>query len=99
MTSIAAEDTAQAKGFPPKVEPWEPGSKTPNISLFATMQDIGITPPPSAFPKIKIGRASCRERVHISETAEALTKNKIEITRQETEEKRTRSDSERSCNE
>src|SRR5690625_5154054 len=54
ITSRAAIDTAQAKGFPPKVEPWEPGLQTPKMSSLATTQEIGNTPPPRAFPKIYI---------------------------------------------
>src|SRR5690625_4999963 len=53
MTSSAAMETAQANGFPPNVDPCEPGLNTPRISLFATMHEIGNTPPPRAFPSIK----------------------------------------------
>ncbi len=52
MTSIAAIETAHASGFPPNVEPCEPGVNTSNTSLSARTTEIGNTPPPNAFPKI-----------------------------------------------
>ena len=51
---MAASETAHASGFPPNVDPWEPGLKTPRISAFAATHDIGKTPPPSALPRIYI---------------------------------------------
>src|SRR5699024_1388868 len=44
ITSNAATDTAHARGFPPNVDPCEPGSNTPRISLLETTQEIGKTP-------------------------------------------------------
>src|SRR5690625_534236 len=66
MTSSAAMETAQANGFPPNVDPCEPGLNTPRISLFATMHEIGNTPPPRAFPRIKIsGDTSSQSQANI----------------------------------
>src|SRR5699024_5022134 len=50
----AATDTAEASGFPPNVEPCDPGSNTPKISLFATIHEIVKTPPPSSLHKLII---------------------------------------------
>ena len=65
-TSNAAIETAHANGFPPNVEPCEPGLNTPKISLFATTQEIGNTPPPRALPKIYIsGSTSSQSQANI----------------------------------
>ena len=45
-------ETAQASGFPPNVEPCEPGVNTPNTSSSANTTEIGNTPPPNALPKM-----------------------------------------------
>ncbi|CRG02860.1 Uncharacterised protein [Streptococcus pneumoniae] len=52
ITSRAANDTAQANGLPPNVEPCEPGVNTSKTSLSAKTTEIGSTPPPSALPKM-----------------------------------------------
>src|SRR5699024_12337032 len=62
-TSKAAIDTAHAIGFPPNVEPCEPGLKTPKISSFATTHEIGNTPPPNAFPQMYISGSNPSQSV------------------------------------
>src|SRR5262249_5161491 len=49
-TAITSRPTAQARGWPPNVEPCWPGRNTPRISLEDTTADTGTMPPPSAFP-------------------------------------------------
>ena len=53
-TSIDAIATTHPRGFPPNVDPWLPGLKTPNMSLFAATALTGKTPPPRALPIIMI---------------------------------------------
>ena len=51
--SKAFEATLAASGFPPNVEPCEPGLKCDITSSLLKNADTGKRPPPSAFPKIK----------------------------------------------
>ena len=53
MTSIAAIETAHASGFPPNVEPCEPGVNTSNTSLSARTTEIGNTLHLTLFLKYK----------------------------------------------
>ena len=54
MTTFkAANATAAAIGFPPKVLPCEPGVITFIIESLAKTADTGYTPPLNAFPRIR----------------------------------------------
>ncbi|KAH3677297.1 hypothetical protein OGATHE_000771 [Ogataea polymorpha] len=50
-TSRASMATREARGLPPYVDPWEPGSRVCMISLEDSTADTGKTPPEMAFPR------------------------------------------------
>ncbi len=51
IVSIVAMTAAQARGLPPKVEAWEPGSKASITLSLATIAPTG-KPLPSAFARL-----------------------------------------------
>ena len=58
---------AAANGYPPNVDPCEPGANHCITSLVDIKQETGSNPPPSAFPRIRpSGRMELCSKANIS---------------------------------
>ena len=51
MTLIAYVPTTEASGYPPNVEPSEPGVNKPSTSSLPATKETGRIPPPAALPQ------------------------------------------------
>ena len=50
-TLIENTETTEAKGYPPNVDPSDPGVSTPITSSLPATNETGKIPPPAAFPQ------------------------------------------------